>query len=31
MEALYAMMLAIGRTTNPGPNDPRIYQSRKCK
>ena len=23
MEALYAMMLAIGRTTNPGPNDPR--------
>ena len=23
MEALYAMMLAIGRTKNPGPNDPR--------
>ena len=23
MEALYAMMLAIGLTTNPGPNDPR--------
>ena len=23
MEALFAMMLAIGRTTNPGPNDPR--------